>query len=76
VISLGPEQGYQISKRDIRQRLAVYLGTRSGGGFARLQEVGHPFGVGGPFPVIYGPTQSCNAVQATSRSTDEQHKEA
>jgi hypothetical protein len=31
VISLGPEPRYQISKRDIRQRLAVYHGTRSGG---------------------------------------------
>jgi hypothetical protein len=31
VISLGPEPRYQISKRDIRLRLAGYHGTRSGG---------------------------------------------
>jgi hypothetical protein len=65
---LGLQQRYQISERDIRQRLAVYHGTARRGAFARWREFRHPLGAGRRFPVIYGPTQSYNAVQVTSRS--------
>ena len=41
---------------------------RAAGGLRKVAgTLRHPFGAGGPFPVIHGPTQSCNAVQATSR---------
>jgi hypothetical protein len=58
---------YQISERDIPQRLAVYHGPRGRAAFARWRKFRHPLAAGGPFPVIYSPTQSCNAVQVTSR---------
>ena len=42
VISLGPEQRYQISKGDIRHRLAVYHGTRSAGSSEGCRKSGIP----------------------------------
>jgi hypothetical protein len=42
VISLSPERRYQISERDIRQRLAVYHGTLSGGSSQGCRKSGIP----------------------------------
>jgi hypothetical protein len=42
MIGLGPARRYQISKRDIRQRLAVYHGTRSGGSSQGCRNSGIP----------------------------------
>jgi len=67
-MNVGCPQRYQISERDIPQRLAVYHGVQGRATFARWRNFRHPLGAGGPFPVIYRPTQSCNAVQVTSRS--------
>jgi hypothetical protein len=68
VMRLGLPQRYQISERDIPQRLVVYHRPRGQAAFARWRRFRHLLGAGGPFPVIYRPTQSCNAVQVTSRS--------
>ena len=35
-MSLALQQRYQISERDIPQRLAVYHGTRGGGGLRKV----------------------------------------
>jgi integrase-like protein len=68
VMGFSLQQRYQISERDIRQRLVVYHGTRGRAAYARGREFRRPVAVSGSLAVIYRTTQSDNAVQDTERS--------
>jgi hypothetical protein len=63
----GLQQRYQISERDIWQRLAAYHGPRASGAFATWQKFTHPLAATGSLAVMYRTTQSDNAVQDTER---------
>jgi hypothetical protein len=66
-MSLALQQRYQISERDIPQRLAVYHETRDCGSFARWRNFTRPLAASGSSAVMYRTTQACNAVQVISR---------